>query len=133
MTWSLITKSFVVWLVILGAALGNAALRELVFSPRFGKVSALTVSGILLSLLILLIAWVSLPWLGTRRAPELLAVGAGWLALTVLIDLVLGTAQGKSVQALADAYWFREGNLWPVVVLVTFCAPWLVARLRGWV
>lgn len=129
----LTVKAITVWLVILGLAFSNAALRELVLIPRLGKVQGLTLSGVVLSLLVLLVAFGSVPWLGARVASAWIAIGLGWFVLTLAFDLVLGWFQRKPMHLLFEAYLFKQGNLWPVVLLVTAIAPYLAARLRGWV
>jgi hypothetical protein len=126
-------KALVVWVIILCVAFSNAALRELVLIPRLGKVRGLTISGVILCLLIPLIAYGCLPWLGVKGKTELLAIGLGWLALTLAFDLSLGWIQGKPVYELLKSYLFKGGNLWPLVLLVTAAAPYLAARLHGWV
>lgn len=132
MTW-LALKSLVVWCLILGLAFSNAALRELVLIPMLGRVRGLVLSGVLLSLLIVLVAYACLPWLGARRVPALIGIGGAWLVLTMAFDLAVGRVQGKPGSELLAAYLFRDGNLWPIVLLATASAPYLVARLRGWV
>lgn len=132
MTW-LVLKALVAWCLILGLAFSNAALRELALIPMLGRVRGLVLSGVLLSLLILLAAYACLPWLGARRVPELIGIGGAWLVLTMAFDLAMGWAQGKPGAELLAAYLFRDGNLWPIVLLATASAPYLVARLRGWV
>lgn len=131
MLW-LAMKAAGVWVLILGLAFANASLRELVLIPGLGKVRGLTASGVILSLLVLLVAYASLPWLGTRRTVDLIAVGLGWLVLTIGFDLVLGSIQGKPVRELLEAYLLKDGNLWPLVLAVTAGAPYLAAKLRGW-
>lgn len=125
-------KAIIVWLVILGLAFANAALREVVLVRWIGKVRGLTLSGAILSALVLAVAYLSLPWIGAVHPGELLAIGAGWLLLTLSFDLVMGAAQGERLRQQLDAYLFKRGNLWPVVLLVTASAPWLAAKLRGW-
>lgn len=129
---SLALKGFVVWLAILGLAFGNAALRELVLIPQLGKAQGLALSGVFLAALVVVVAWVSLPWLGMQRMAGLLAIGFGWLVLTIAFDFAMGRLQGKPVQQLLDAYTFKDGNLWLLVLLVTLVAPYLAAKLRGW-
>ncbi|WIG54609.1 MAG: hypothetical protein OJF61_000395 [Rhodanobacteraceae bacterium] len=129
----LLAKAVAVWGVILVLAFANAGLREVILIPRFGNVRSLTASGVILSLLVLFVAYVSVPWLGAMRTRELLAVGLGWFALTLAFDLLLGMAQGEPLRQQLDAYLFKRGNLWPVVLLVTACAPYLAAKLRGWI
>ena len=130
---SLAVKAIVVWLVILGLAFANAALRETVLVPWIGKVRGLTLSGVILSALVLVVAYVALPWMGAVHVIELLAVGAGWFVFTLSFDLLMGAIQGERIGQQLDAYLFKRGNLWPVVLLVTASAPWLAAKLRGWI
>jgi predicted small integral membrane protein len=125
-------KALAVWCVILALAFANAGLREVVLAPRLGKVRSLTASGVLLSVLVLAVAYVSLPWIGAVRMREWLAVGLGWFALSLAFDLLLGIAQGERLRQQLGAYLFRRGSLWPIVLLVTASAPYLAARLRGW-
>jgi hypothetical protein len=127
----LAAKAIAVWLVILGLAFANAALREAVLVPRIGKVRGLTLSGLILSALVLLVAYFALPWLGAVRVVELLAIGVAWLVFTLCFDLVMGAIQGEPLRQQFDAYLFKRGNLWPIVLLVTAGAPWFAAKLRG--
>lgn len=129
----LLVKGVAVWGVILVLAFANAGLREVILIPRFGNVRSLTASGVILSLLVLLVAYVSLPWMGAIRTRELLTIGLSWFALTLVFDLLLGRAQGERLRQQLDAYLFKRGNLWPVVLLVTASAPYLAAKLRGWI
>lgn len=132
MIW-LVLKATALWVAMLGLAISSAALRELVLVPLLGRVRALSLSGMVLSLLVLLIAYIGLPWLGASRTPQLVAIGLGWFASTLVFDLFLGRLQGKSMRLLLDAYLFKEGNLWSIVLLVTATAPYVAAKLHGWV
>lgn len=132
MLW-LALKAAAIWILILGLAFANASLRELVLIPRLGKMRGLTASGVILSLLVLLVAYASVPWLGAGRTVDLIGAGLGWFVLTIGFDLVLGSIQGKPVRGLLEAYRFKDGNLWPLVLLVAAGAPYLAAKLRGWV
>lgn len=128
MTW----KALAVWAGILVLALFNGLLREAVLIPRLGSKGGLVLSGGVLTALIVIVAYLSLPWLGARRHVELAAVGIGWLILTLVFEFSLGLWQGKSWQTMFAAYTFKGGNIWPVVLMVTALAPYLAAKLRGW-
>ena len=39
--------------------------------------------------------------------------------------------QHQSWQQLVEAYTFKDGNLWPLVLVVTFVAPLLAVRVRS--
>ena len=126
-------KTLAIWVVILMLAILNGALRETVLIPQLGTATSFILSGVLLSVIIFVIANISLPWLGARRSSELACVGLGWLALTIVFEFSFGLLQGKSWQVLLEAYMFKGGNIWPAVLVVTALAPWLAAKFRGWV
>lgn len=133
MAFGLAAKTLLIWVGILLLAILNGILRESVFIPQLGRAPGLILSGLLLSVLILLVAYFSLPWLATRQPGQLVAIGLGWLGLTLIFEFAFGLLQGKSLPVLLDAYTFKGGNIWPVVLLVTACAPYLAAKLRSWV
>lgn len=131
MTWDLAARSLALWAGILVLAVLNGLLRERVLVPVLGAVPGQVLSGLLLSALILGATWLCLPWLGVREGRMLLGVGLGWLVLTLVFEFGFGLLRGKSLAELLQAYTFTNGNLWPVVLVVTAFAPWLAARLRG--
>jgi hypothetical protein len=127
----LTVKAFAVWLAILVCAVANGTLREEFLIPHLGKTIGLLLSGLFLSALILTIAYLALPWLGVSRLSHLIGVGLAWLALTLAFELSFGLFQGKSWPVLLEAYTFKDGNVWPIVLLITAVAPCIVGRLRG--
>ncbi len=133
MAISLALKALVIWAGILVLAMANGLLRESVLVPRLGTPAALVVSGLLLSALILCVAYLSLPWLKPGAPIQYWLVGFGWLALTLVFEFSFGLLQGKSWPVMLEAYTFKGGNIWPVVLAVTALAPYFAARLRGWV
>lgn len=132
MQLSVAVRALATWAAILLLAVANGVLREEVLIPKLGSPAAVVASGVLLSALILVAAYMALPWLGARRTPTLMAVGAGWLALTLAFEFSFGLLRGESWQAILEQYTFHGGNLWPLVLLVIAAAPWIAARLRGW-
>ena len=124
-------KALVIWVGILFLAIANGMLRESVLVPGFGTPTALVLSGLLLSALIIGVAYFSLPWLHISRPLVLWIVGLGWLVLTLVFEFSFGLWQGKSWSELLEAYTFKGCNLWPVVLAVTALAPYIAARLRG--
>lgn len=124
-------KALVLWSVILVCAVANGALREAVLIPRLGTSPGLVVSGLALSCVILLVAYLGVPWLGARSDTGLVLVGLGWLAATLIFEFSLGLLRGKPLAEILSAYTFAGGNIWPVVLAITAIAPWLAARLRG--
>lgn len=132
MTISLALKALAIWFAILMLAMANGFLREFVLIPRLGTPAALVLSGLLLSALILGVAYLSLPWLKPGSPIQYWLVGFGWLALTLVFEFSFGLLQGKSWPVMLEAYSFKGGNLWPLVLAVTALAPYLAAKFRSW-
>ncbi len=132
MAATLVLKAFAVWVIILLLAILNGVFRESVLLPKLGAPSGLILSGVALSTLILAAAYLALPWLGNRHASHLWGIGFGWLVLTLVFEFSFGLWQGKSWPTLLEAYTFKDGNIWPLVLIVVAVAPSVAARLRGW-
>lgn len=128
----ILLKALAVWAVILLLAVLNGALREVVLLPKLGAPWGLLLSGALLSALILAAAYLALPWFGTRQAPLLWCIGLTWVILTLVFEFSLGRWQGKSWSTLLEAYTFKGGNIWSLVLVVVVVAPVIAAKLRGW-
>ncbi|WP_203301043.1 hypothetical protein [Marinobacter sediminum] len=124
-------KALAIWVGILVLAVANGVLRESVFVPEFGIPVALVLSGLLLSASIIGVAYFSLPWLQISRPVGFCVVGVGWLVLTLVFEFSFGLWQGKSWSELLEAYTFKGGNIWPVVLAATVLAPYIAAKLRG--
>ncbi len=128
----LLLRATAIWLLILGLAVLNGALRELVLLPSLGKPAALLLSGLLLSSFVVIVAIALAPWMGLISASRSLGVGALWLCLTLVFEFGFGRfVQGRSWPELLEAYAFKDGNIWPLVLAVIFFSPWLAARIRG--
>lgn len=119
-------------MVILGLAIANGILREEILLPALGKPGALVLSGVLLATLIVLVAYGLVRFTPGLSASQGFRIGALWLGLTLAFEFSFGRyVQHKSWAELLDAYTFKEGNIWPVVLAVTLLAPYLAARLQA--
>lgn len=124
-------RAAAVWSVILLFAVGNGILREAVLMPRFTVSAAYLISGLLLSLIILGVAIGFAPWLRLGQPNRSLATGLLWLALTLIFEFAFGGwIQGRSWEELLEAYTFKDGNIWPLVLLVTLMAPAIAHSIR---
>lgn len=132
MTPSVLKKAVLWWVVILIMAFLNGILREKLLIPVIGPFAALITSGLILSGLIFLVAYMALPGLGRLTAAEYLLVGFVWLALTLVFEFSFGLfVEHKELSELLQAYTFKGGNIWPLVPASAFISPWLTARVRG--
>lgn len=120
-----------IWLLILVLAFVNGAGRELFLIPQLGRAPGLFLSGILLSAVILVLAFASVQWVRPRSHADAWRVGGFWLAATLVFEFGLGWAQQKTVGEMLGAYSLRDGNTWLLVVLTTMFAPRLAYGWRG--
>jgi len=128
----LVLKGFGIWLLILGCAFVNGTLRETVLVPKLGNPSALILSGVLLSACILAVSLALVPRLGDLQVPHYLYFGLFWLFLTLSFEIGFGRLlRHQSWSTLLEAYTFKNGNIWVLVLVVTVLAPLIVAKLRG--
>lgn len=128
----LLLKAFVLWLLILACAVLNGLFREAVLLPKLGIPIALVLSGILLAICILVVSLVFVRWLGRLGTAQALSLGFFWLCLTLAFEFGFGRLVRKETWAeLLEAYAFKDGNIWPLVLVVTFLAPLLAVRARG--
>ena len=124
-------KAAAIWLLILVCAVANGALREAVMLPRLGGPAALIASGILLCLCVLVVAVLLVPRLGRLSTLQCLQVGFFWLGLTLAFEFGFGRlVQDRTWPELFEAYTFKDGNLWPLVLVVTLLAPLAAPRVR---
>ncbi|PWG65800.1 hypothetical protein [Sediminicurvatus halobius] len=118
-------------MAICALAIGNGAVREAALEPALGPTLGLVTSGLLLSVLVLAVAYAGAPCYGRQPATVLAALGVYWLVLTVAFELVLGVlVLRQSGDELLAQYSPAGGNLWLLVLATITIAPWLAARLR---
>ena len=133
MSAEIAAKALAIWFGILVLAIVNGMLRDVVLIPVLGHAQGFILSGVILSALILAVAYISLPWFGPAPMARYIALGLGWLFLTLVFEFTFGRLiQGKPWPELLEAYTFKGGNIWPVVLLVVTTAPYIAARIRGW-
>jgi hypothetical protein len=129
MSW---VRALVVWMLLMGAETLHGALRILVLAPRIGELRARQIGALTGSLLIFLICLATFRWLRAQSARALLGIGALWVVLTVLFEIVLGRLvfHFDWDRILAD-YDLRRGGLMGIGLVALLFIPVLVARLRG--
>ena len=128
----MLPRALAVWVGILVLASVNGALRDLVMTPRLGDPVARAISTVLLCGLVLLVTWLTLTWIGPRSRTDAIVIGSVWVACTLAFEFLAGHYLFRKpwVELLAD-YDLRRGRIWIAVLVVTFAAPCLIARVRG--
>lgn len=130
-TLGLLFRTVLAWLFILCLAMANGALREAALIPWLGQRPGLVLSGVLLSLCVAAVAAILVRKCGAMTARQALQAGALWLLMTLAFEFGFGLlVRHKSWPELLAAYTFEDGNLWPLVLLVTLLAPWGAVRYQ---
>jgi hypothetical protein len=127
----MLLRAALIWLIIAGAETLHGILRVKLLNPRFGDRRARQVAVVSGSLLILLIGWVTVPWIAPLSTGQSLAAGGLWLALMLALDLGLGrwVMHASWERLLADFNPARGGFL-GFGMLVLFVTPIVIASLR---
>jgi hypothetical protein len=125
-------KALVVWLLFMVGAIANGTLRQFVINPAIGAAWGHVISTVLLCAIILGITWASIRWIAPADAGQAWAIGMVWLVMTLAFEFGMGyfISHLSWSEMLAD-YNVLKGRVWIFVPLVTFIAPWWMAKLRG--
>lgn len=131
---AIILRAFLVWLLIAAAEVVQGILRVRFLNRRVGDHRARQMGVVSGCVLIFVIAWSTLPWIGARTGPDLVVVGFVWFVLMLTFDLVFGRLVFRARWArIAADFDPRRGNLLGFGMLFVFAAPMLVAKLRGYI
>lgn len=121
-----------IWFAIAILAVANGAFREQILIPQLGKLVALPLSGISLSLLVLVVTGLTVHLFGTQTAETFFMIGLQWVLMTLTFEFLFGHyVVGKSWAELLKAFQFWKGDLFTLVLIVSLVAPWLMAKWRG--
>ena len=127
----MLIRATLAWLILLALAILNGALRQGILIPRFGEHLGQALSPILLSILVLLLAWLLIPWIRPLARRDAWGVGALWLGLTIAFEFLAGHYLfGDPWHDLLAAYNVVQGRLWVLVPITTLLAPVLMQALR---
>lgn len=127
-----IVKAIGIWCILVVCAVFNGLLRENILNPFWGEDIALPVSGLILSLIILAVTWLFIPFIGARQTMDYWLIGALWLGITLAFEFLLGHyVMGKSWKDILQVFNLFKGNLFLLTLLASTLAPWLMARIRG--
>ena len=121
-------QAILIWMLIIPLAILNGGLRENILN-KLGDI-ALPLSGVILSICILLVAFILIPKINNCKKNDYILFGIIWFVLTNLFDLSMYLSEGKGLIDLLKSYNFLSGNLWILVVVTTLVAPTLVAKIK---
>ena len=125
-------RALVVWLVIIVAEILHGIVRAVALVPIVGEFRSNQIGVFTGSLIILVIAWLSIRWTGASRNSDLIMVGSLWLALTLAFELLFGRlVMNLSWQRLLADYNLLAGGLMPLGLLVLLFAPLIASKVHA--
>ena len=128
----MILKAFLIWVLIAGAETVHGIVRMRLLNRRVGKHRANQIGVFTGSVIILIIAWYTVPWFGVLTRSDYLWIGILWLVQMLTFEVVLGRYVFRvSWQRIAADFDPRQGGLLSIGMAVLMLAPLLVAKLRG--
>ena len=124
------TRATLVWMLIMLAETGHGVVREIFIAPVLGGLRARQLGVLIGCVIIFVIAWLTVRWMGATTLRQQLKVGAYWVILTLVFELALGRAQGMSWTRILADYNPASGGLMAAGLAFMFLAPWLTRKLR---
>jgi hypothetical protein len=132
METKIVIFTIAVWLVFMVVAIVNAGIRNQIFKPNFGELSAHQISSVTFIIAIITITYFALRVSQiSLTTPQSIYVGLAWLTLTILFEFVAGHyVFGNPWQDLFMDYNLLKGRVWSLVLLVILISPYLSSKLQ---
>ncbi len=126
-----VARSLVVWLILIVAEIAHGMIRAILLVPRIGEFRSNQIGVFTGSAIILLIACLTIRWIGAKGTSQLLAVGGIWLVLTIGFEVFFGRfVMGLTWQRIGADYNVFRGGLMPFGLLVMLLSSVMAARIR---
>ena len=128
----LLKRALLVWFVLIGVEFVHGALRAIFLVPVVGDHRSRHIGVFTGSVLILLVAYLVVPWLHADKGRALISVGVLWLVLTVAFEFSFGHyVFRRSWGDVASDYDPFQGGFLLIGMAVLMFAPVIAARMRG--
>jgi hypothetical protein len=123
-------RATLVWMLIMLAETAHGALREIFIAPVVGDLRARQLGIPIGCVIVFIIAWATVRWMGAATRHIQLLVGLWWAALTLGFEFVLGRAIGLSWSRILADYDPSRGGFMVLGIAFMVFAPMLAAELR---
>jgi hypothetical protein len=129
---NIVGRAFLVWLLLIGAEIVHGILRAIFLVPWVGEFRSNQIGVFSGSAIILVIASLTIRWIGATRRRELLFVGGMWLLATVAFEVAFGRlVMGLTWERIIADYNLLEGGLMPLGLVILFFSPMISAKLKA--
>ena len=122
-------RALFVWMVIAMAETVHGILRVRFLNRRVGDHRGRQIGVGTASLIILIITWLTLPWIAPTSRDDALVIGSFWLGAMLTFEICLGRfVFHVSWNRIAADFDLRRGGLLGFGMLVLLFAPLLLGR-----
>ena len=126
----MIGRALVIWMLMMAIETIHGILRNRFLVPVIGDVGSRQIGVLIGSALILGIAILAIGWIRPNSERSLLAIGALWLALTLVFEFGVGRALARPWDAMLADYDLSRGGLLSIGMVVLALSPCIAARIR---
>jgi hypothetical protein len=126
-----LARAVAIWLTLVAVESIHGVTRRLFVEPHLGDLPARQMSVLTGAVLIILVFWFTLRWLGPQPERSWWEIGVLWLTLTLAFEIGLGRAAGMSWDRIASDFDPRRGGFLALGMLVILVAPRVLAECLG--
>ncbi|HSB80695.1 MAG TPA: hypothetical protein VLM91_18085 [Candidatus Methylomirabilis sp.] len=125
-------RAAAVWFTLLAIAVAAGAVRTTLLQPRIGEHAAHVIGTLAGVAIFAVVIWRTVPWIAPRfDRGQLVRVGIGWVAATVLFEFGFGRyVMGHPWSRLLADYNLLAGRLWVLVLLALLLMPVAAGEFR---
>jgi hypothetical protein len=124
-------RALIVWVIIALAEVAHGILRVRLLNRRVGDHRARQIAVGTGSLIIVAITALTLPWIAPATTGDALAIGTLWLVAMLTFEITVGRFVFRvSWKRIGSDFDLRRGGLLGFGMLVLWCAPLLIGKLR---
>ena len=122
----------VIWVVMLVIAFVNGAIREALLIPIVGHNVGRAISTLTLSVLVVLLTYLTIRWIGPQSRRDARMIGGMWAALTLAFEFLAGHFLFRTPWSqLIEDYNVVQGRIWVLVLGTIAVAPRACAGIRN--
>jgi hypothetical protein len=126
-----LARAIGIWLMLIAVESVHGVMRRLFLEPYLGDLPARQAGVLTGAVLIILVFWFTLKWLGPQPGWRWWEMGLLWLTLTLAFEIGLGRAAGLSWDRMASDFDPRRGGFVGLGMLVILVAPRALAARLG--
>ena len=126
-----LARAIGIWVTLIAVESIHGVMRRVLLEPQLGDLRARQISVLTGAVLITLVFWFTLKWLGPQPVRRWWTFGLLWLALTLAFEIGLGRAMGMSWDRVASDFDPRRGGLLAFGMLAILAGPRLLAPRRA--